>query len=466
MRTAHKEEWLKKNNVVISKEFDNDYKNIISILRSSSLEQVESKVKRYLNSNKKRWTLALTRVWSESGRATIELMENFFTGKSYGFSTQKRYTKTIGDIITTWDRRVSERVNTSFQERIVGINKATEDSIHRVIADGLEHNRTLEEVSAKIEEKLTETWPSRGETIARTEGNSAINAATLEDARATIPGRMKVWVCQFDNSRPAHEEADGQAVAMDDPFIVDGEELDCPCDDGGSPGNIINCNCDMYFEDEGDIPPQEEPAPVEAPIEIPVEDVRTAAETLYQNAAEIEKETTDTLSNIADATNGKLDNLDFRLKTEDSTARKIAGYLEENPKLTVEEAAERVTDSLRYTMIYDEETLTESVLKSQDMLRSDGLEPFDHKLRNYFGKYQDEGYQGYNTVWTDAQGNKFELQYHTSESLRIKEENHVIYRTYQLEKDPAVKQSLRLEMDNNWAKFKPPTNYEKLPALR
>jgi uncharacterized protein with gpF-like domain len=46
-----------------------------------------------------------------------------------------------------------------------------------------------------------------------------------------------------DNVRPAHAAANGQEVGIDEAFIVDGEELDHPGDEHGSPANVINCHC-------------------------------------------------------------------------------------------------------------------------------------------------------------------------------------------------------------------------------
>lgn len=60
----------------------------------------------------------------------------------------------------------------------------------------------------------------------------------------------KQWNAILDNrTRPAHAEADGQVVAVDEDFIVDGEPLMYPGDDSrASIGNTINCRCTaMYY---------------------------------------------------------------------------------------------------------------------------------------------------------------------------------------------------------------------------
>jgi len=58
----------------------------------------------------------------------------------------------------------------------------------------------------------------------------------------------KVWMANHDaKTRPDHAEADGQEVGMDESFDVGGEQLMYPGDPAGSPGNIINCRCTVYY---------------------------------------------------------------------------------------------------------------------------------------------------------------------------------------------------------------------------
>lgn len=64
---------------------------------------------------------------------------------------------------------------------------------------------------------------------------------TSEDD-AVVP--MREWVAILDErTRDWHAEADGQRVAIGEPFNVGGEDLMEPGDPAGSPENIINCRC-------------------------------------------------------------------------------------------------------------------------------------------------------------------------------------------------------------------------------
>ena len=84
--------------------------------------------------------------------------------------------------------------------------------------------------------------------IARTEAMASVNGGTIAAARATTAETgqelLKVWLATEDErTRPEHADADGQTVALSEPFEVDGEALDYPGDPAGSEGNVINCRC-------------------------------------------------------------------------------------------------------------------------------------------------------------------------------------------------------------------------------
>jgi uncharacterized protein with gpF-like domain len=72
-----------------------------------------------------------------------------------------------------------------------------------------------------------------------------VNYGTKETYKAEGV-QQKEWLSvQDDRVRDAHAEADSQVVGIDEPFIVDGEELDYPGDPNGSAENVINERCSM-----------------------------------------------------------------------------------------------------------------------------------------------------------------------------------------------------------------------------
>lgn len=97
---------------------------------------------------------------------------------------------------------------------------------------------------------------ARAEAIVRTETNRVFSAANADVAQqsaaivAKTGGRMvKWWLTAHDSRvRPAHVQAGEdytreKAIPLEEPFMVDGEELMYPLDPNGSAANTINCRC-------------------------------------------------------------------------------------------------------------------------------------------------------------------------------------------------------------------------------
>lgn len=85
----------------------------------------------------------------------------------------------------------------------------------------------------------------------RTAVERAASAAAHQVALAAAaagPGVSKEWVtCGDDRVRPDHADADGQAVMVDQPFIVGGEELMYPGDPVGSAAQTAQCRCTVVY---------------------------------------------------------------------------------------------------------------------------------------------------------------------------------------------------------------------------
>lgn len=86
----------------------------------------------------------------------------------------------------------------------------------------------------------------RAKVIARTEIIGAGHAGQYNSDKQSGIVIAKVWQQTLDSrTRDAHNEAAGQTVAFDDPFIVGGEKMLHPSDDslGATARNIIQCRC-------------------------------------------------------------------------------------------------------------------------------------------------------------------------------------------------------------------------------
>lgn len=128
--------------------------------------------------------------------------------------------------------RLASMVDRAFR-RITGINEEVPD---------------VPSARADAREALTpEEWTAVADETGQTQATSALNTATAEAASMSGLRLDKEWVAIIDaHTRLAHEEANGQRVALGASFTVDGEELRFPGDPLGSYDNTINCRCRIF----------------------------------------------------------------------------------------------------------------------------------------------------------------------------------------------------------------------------
>lgn len=133
------------------------------------------------------------------------------------------------------------------------ITEKTLKKIAKLVTKAQTEGLTVEEATQAIYEKLNSLTVTRSRTIARTEMAKVENYGQLEGYKQTELVELKGWLCAFvPDSRDAHQMADAEysanPIPLDDPFIVDGEALQYPCDPNGSAGNVVNCLCSHYPE--------------------------------------------------------------------------------------------------------------------------------------------------------------------------------------------------------------------------
>ncbi|MGH3267206.1 MAG: hypothetical protein ACRDNS_35085, partial [Trebonia sp.] len=118
----------------------------------------------------------------------------------------------------------------------------------------------------------------------------------------------------------------------------------------------------------------------------------------------------------------RLAGLEHMLKGEDRLKEKIADELAA-PGLSVREAMAKVSDPVRYTFTYGPRRYADGVLTDVERLKSEGFELL--KLKNLWAGDQ---YKGINSQWRRPEtGLRFEVQFHTQESLEAKELTHGAY---------------------------------------
>lgn len=132
-----------------------------------------------------------------------------------------------------------------------------------------------------------------------------------------------------------------------------------------------------------------------------------------------EKGITETLKRIEQGNTygGTLAGLEYRLKGENRIKEKIYDGVSKEAGATVADAAGEVWDAVRYTFELD----ANSYVRGHDDLTL-RLESAGYRLvqrENNWSKNSE--YKGINTRWLTPDGGRFELQFHTPESLDAKE---------------------------------------------
>lgn len=159
-----------------------------------------------------------------------------------------------------------------------------------------------------------------------------------------------------------------------------------------------------------------------------------------------EPKITRTIVDISEEFGATPEGLAHRLKSEGSLTRKIRSQIsdaaQQGKKITAKQAAESMSDVIRYTYTIGEETYAQSTKAILDSLLARG---FTTRVKNYW--QPNNTYKGINVALKDPNGIPVELQFHTPRSLAVKEGAlHQIYERQRLLTDPILIRNLDEEM--------------------
>jgi SPP1 gp7 family putative phage head morphogenesis protein len=128
------------------------------------------------------------------------------------------------------------------RNRLVNVGNDVWEEAREQLLDGLKAGEGIDDIQIRIFQ-ATDLTEARAGVVARTEINGALNAGTIAQMRMIdVNGMTKQWLAVNDNrTRETHRAADGQIVAMNQPFIVGGSSYD-------TPGLEPNCRCTMGFD--------------------------------------------------------------------------------------------------------------------------------------------------------------------------------------------------------------------------
>lgn len=186
------------------------------------------------------------------------------------------------------------------------------------------------------------------------------------------------------------------------------------------------------------------------------------AESMIAKAKEVEPQITDNLKEIVKNSGGKLEGLDFRLKGESSLKRKLKSEMLETG-LNIDDVSSKMYDLVRYTSVAETDKISQHYLNVIEDMKRKGYNVV--RVKNTLGN-ENAMYRGINCVIETKDGYKFELQFHTPESLENKEINHKLYEEYRLDDTSGSrKKELQKQMIDNLKKLKKPVDIDKIKSF-
>jgi hypothetical protein len=161
---------------------------------------------------------------------------------------------------------------------------------------------------------------------------------------------------------------------------------------------------------------------------MPTDEEISAAAAQREKLVDIEKEITSTLIDASDKHGGIMIGLAYRFKSVKAMAGKIN---RERGDRTAQQAAEEMSDVIRYTTTFTPENYVAGARATIDDLQAAG---YQLTVKNYWKS--GDPYQGINIAAIHPNGTRFELQFHTPQSAVEKDKIHKDYEEYRTELDP------------------------------
>lgn len=174
----------------------------------------------------------------------------------------------------------------------------------------------------------------------------------------------------------------------------------------------------------------------------------------YKRDLANEPQITSDICDISEALGTDMFGLGYRLKKASDSSDggcRIADKIQENladhkndPTYNYERAVDDLSDMVRYTQACTPDNLVSNFETTKAALEEKGYKPV--KIKNTWQSYnRDNPYRGVNCVFMSPTGTKFELQFHTAESLVGKEVQHGQYEEF---RSPRTNEARKSELGN------------------
>jgi hypothetical protein len=138
---------------------------------------------------------------------------------------------------------------------------------------------------------------------------------------------------------------------------------------------------------------------------------------------------------------GWLAGFDRRIKGDDRLKEKVAEQAAAEPDRSSSAILRKIPDALRFTCCFE---LDNYVRGYHDIKAR--LEDAGHEMYQSTNYWADPEYKGINTRWVTQQGQRFEVQFHTSESFHAKQ--HATHDAYERLRRPQTTDEERRELED------------------
>jgi hypothetical protein len=143
-----------------------------------------------------------------------------------------------------------EGVLENMGQHITSIAETTRRDVMRHLDQSWQRGDSIPRAARYVQAQIKGSSLLRGRTIARTEIIGAVNGGSLAAVKLSDAAAFKQWIAtEDDRTREDHADADGQVVAVADPFDVGGFQMQYPGDQDGPPEEVINCRCTLGYAD-------------------------------------------------------------------------------------------------------------------------------------------------------------------------------------------------------------------------
>jgi hypothetical protein len=140
------------------------------------------------------------------------------------------------------------------------VNDTTEADLRDIFSTGFDEGASTAEIGDKIAEYYANNCvgaeSARAQNAAMTQTTGLVNDGRMIAAR-DVGDLEKYWIHGNPKEpRESHIAAaqrydEANAIPLDKPFVVDGEEMDAPGDSSASPANVCFCTCGVGFRKKG-----------------------------------------------------------------------------------------------------------------------------------------------------------------------------------------------------------------------